>query len=140
MKYLFVFLLVVISIGGFGQRDISRLLANSKDTICFDNVCCFDDSCWVVNSSTRTDTIHCLMLVCDTIGYPHTSVGSLLPSSQAWNEGRMVWWQYGYEVIQYSQASVFDGGYQIRHVVAYLDQNKKPLPKSLAVWMSKEIK
>ena len=94
----------------------------------------------------RQDTIRVLMLVCDTMGWPHTSIGSVIPSAQAYNEGRVVWWQYGYEVpVLYERGGmgqlwVDKDGYVIALKPIYLDQNKKPLPKNIIVWMIKEIK
>lgn len=95
----------------------------------------------------KQDTVRVLLLVCDTMGAVHTSVGSLLPSSQAYNEGRMMWWQLGYLVkekvetdqwVTHAQSMVGEF-LSYWKPVQYLDQNKKPL-SNIVVWISKEIK
>jgi len=94
------------------------------------------------------DTIPIMMLVCDTLDYFRAfwirdSIGAeknrLHP---VWNSDRYkipekktgVWWQYGYKIA--SGATIWDNDGEI---IGYLDKNKKPLPKNIVVWMSKEI-
>jgi hypothetical protein len=88
----------------------------------------------------KQDTIPVIMLVCDTIGYPHISIGFLIPRDQAYNEGRTVWWQFGYKVYEpYTTQLTFSPFDKVPNSI-YLDTNKKSLPKSIVVWISKEIK
>lgn len=100
----------------------------------------------VIKFYPKYDTINCIMLVCDTtfrkdvIGY----VG-YFGDTVAYIENRMihVWWQFGYEVKKMASTSLlaFDerGHLLIDNFEEYLDQNKKPLRKSIVVWMTKEI-
>lgn len=89
----------------------------------------------------KQDTIPVLMLVCDTsamqgrirYGWKGDTVRKITDSYYREN----VWWQLGYEVL---------AGYPVyallypNSVIAYLDKDKKPLPKSIVVFLTKEIK
>ena len=86
------------------------------------------------------------MLVCDTTGTVHGGMLFFNPQQQAFNEGRGVWWQFGYEVGRGIVSGAYilyadkDGNLIRETTIKHLDQNKKPLPKSIIVWMTKEIK
>lgn len=95
-------------------------------------------------NSTKQDTIRVLMLVCDTSGGWHSSMKFISPCAQSSNDGRCVWWQFGYSAIETCGCRpnlLWPIASTCQHevYVSYLDQNKKLLSKSIIVWMSKEI-
>ena len=117
------------------------------------------------NEEYKQDTVKVLMLVCDTTGTVHGGMLFFNPQQQAFNEGRGVWWQFGYIVKLHDLfieepnpnywgegRSCLVGGCELDHssktiktavtyaTLIYLDENKKALPKSIIVWLSKEIK
>lgn len=80
------------------------------------------------------DTVKCIMLVCDTVDisngsstvffiYRNTITGTEIGREQ--DHIPYVFWKVGY-------ACTTDSPYY-----KYLDENKKPLPKNIIVWMSK---
>ena len=80
----------------------------------------------------KQDTIKCIMLVCDTLtDRPDTGVVFL-------HHRPPVWWQLGYEV--YWVKELGDCGTMANWLPEYLNENKKPLSKSIVVWIIKEIK
>lgn len=96
----------------------------------------------MIGKSQKVDSIRVIMLVCDTAKIDKEYFGQ-------WYHP-LVWWQFGYEVwenvfVEAGQRS--DGGSILiwddhfdKIFRGRLDQNKKPLPKSIVVWMTKEIK
>jgi len=99
------------------------------------------------------DTVKVVMLVCDTINYPYGLIGYFREQDLASSEGRLAWWQYGYDVRWVEKRNNTDGvidpyftyGFKYQewnvHIhKEYLNQNKKPLKESLMVWLTKEIK
>lgn len=112
------------------------------------------------------DTIKVLMLVCDTADQQYftseaifDATGGLLTAEITDSFTLKYWgvfWRFGYEVwtqkwVETYWESVSSGNlsFQLIEVPAHferdkfiirLDANKKPLPKSLVVWMTKEIK
>jgi hypothetical protein len=102
---------------------------------------------------TRQDTIAVLLLVCDT----SFKVGDVGVKLEAFDDGDRkliynipnripyLWWQFGYMVVKgcghdllslhptFSTCPHFDSYF-------YFNQDKKPLPKNIVVWLSKEIK
>lgn len=107
--------------------------------------------------SIPKDTIPVIMLVCDTSFVTfsssldvHESKDSIKTLYHIDNRVPHVWWQFGYEVSEskwYDQIIedrgesilVTPAGYK-EGLISYLDKDKKPLPKSIIVWMVKEIK
>lgn len=137
MRYITILLVVFI----LGSNCIGQKILKNYPIIEYD--------------ATKQDTIKVLMLVCDTSG--KISFGkriqitdSLWYKEKRWYED--VWWQFGYEVyeMRYGQipcnsntgtsaiAAVCYGWYRSKFI-SKLDQDKKPLPKSIIVWITKEI-
>lgn len=158
-KYLFLILLVVISVGGFGQKKDSVFEILRIERSVSTPATGIGNTLWAtpgnrLDSFTITpkqDTIKVLMLVCDTsriISDFYKSVGG------DYFYQNMVTWQFGYEVyeIDWGQIPCSDVelgtaaistlclGWKRIKFISNLDQNKKPLPRSLVVWLSKEIK
>jgi hypothetical protein len=86
-------------------------------------------------NETYQDTVRCIMLVCDTSFTCLTSVLDVYENADSAkrfyeikNRVPHVWWQFGYAV---------DSIYSIK--IKYLDQNKKPLSKSIIVWILKTL-
>lgn len=77
-----------------------------------------------IGQQQRKDTIKVIMQVCDT------SHSNYVEKTQK------IWWQFGHEIKEWQSTAM--GVYY--HEPIYLDQNKKPLPKSIVVWQTKEIK
>jgi hypothetical protein len=113
---------------------------------------------YVISSGTtsdglRQDTVDVIMLVCDT----SFKVGDVGVKLEAFDDGDRkliynipnripyLWWQFGYMVVKgcghdllslhptFSTCPHFDSYF-------YFNQDKKPLPKNIVVWLSKEIK
>lgn len=85
----------------------------------------------------KPDTVKVIMLVCDTTP-PKANFfidGNNMISGRI--GGGLVFLQFGYEVGEIYFTSVLETK-MLRP--KYLDQNKKPLPPSVIVWMTKEIK
>lgn len=79
---------------------------------------------WATTTPTQ-DTIRVMLLVCDTAFI-----------MRLYNKP-VCWWQYGYEVVDLYETKLTVAYYvQSQN---YLDQNKKPLSKSIVVWMAKQI-
>jgi len=76
------------------------------------------------------DTIACIMLVCDT-AY----------NVKLYNRN-VTWWQFGYMTREHYELwqDNFSTMPQPFPPIICLDKDKKPLPKSIIVWMSKELK
>lgn len=109
----------------------------------------------------KTDTVRCLMLVCDTsekysiwpsfeidtaktriyadtsksLHKDYAAIGKWTNDTTNRHYLNDVWWQFGYEVREYGYMTLWPP-----KEYTYLDQNKKPLSKSIVVWMTKEIK
>lgn len=94
----------------------------------------------------KQDTVKILMLVCDTSRINLFLINGV---EQTYSYDYTTWWQFGYEVYEteYGQvpcenpnlAMACYGKYRSKFIGRF-DQNKKPLPKSIVVWMTKEIK
>ena len=88
------------------------------------------------------------MLVCDTTflkGDITVSIAQVDRYGEQYTFGKVknriphVWWQFGYYVYRIKNLRehfYFEDDLDYE----YLDQNKKPLPKSTVVWITKEIK
>lgn len=103
-------------------------------------------------SNPKKDTIPIIMLVADTFfveGWS-TTIGVDSITYTMPNRLSNVWWMFGYEVRQSvfvpahethngdGTITLFDDEYQDR-LVGRLDQNRKPLPRSIIVWITKTI-
>lgn len=107
--------------------------------------------------SGLTDTIRVLMLVCDTAFEKNIDKQIIVrwfpPDSSKYEYSAShrimdVWWMFGYEVrkVHSGTEGMIDPGFYLgvkfedwySHI-EYLDEKKKPLPKSSIVWISKEI-
>lgn len=99
---------------------------------------------YLLTATPKQDTVKVLMLVCDTAKYPNNGMLYFRHQDQMLNEGKLTWWQYGYEVRETCghTISIFPIGTTCPHFTyySYLDQNKKKLPSSIVVWITKEIK
>jgi hypothetical protein len=92
---------------------------------------------------TKLDTVPVIMLVCDTAKVwvsrlIKTDLGNGAfcttgQSKSSLEHNTDINWQFGYSVRSASEYSTLGK-------TEYLDKNKKPLPKNIVVWMSKEIK
>jgi hypothetical protein len=123
---IFIFLLSVCSIG-YGQDDsiLFRPIGTyeTKDTIYFNAVS---------STQSKQDTIPVIILIADT------SNSKVYRLEGAVIYGGNLWWQFGYEV--YERTPSCDKCLYQSIFIGYIDQNKKQLPSSIIVWMSKEIK
>jgi hypothetical protein len=92
----------------------------------------------------KQDTIPVIMLVCDTSIGAHSLQLWFSEQGKASNEGRLCWWQFGYEVYVDSSGAydlTIIGVSQSHYILkGYIDKYKNPLPKNILVWMTKEIK
>jgi hypothetical protein len=118
--------------------------------------------CYMLSGSIKPaqDTFAVIMLVCDTAAMYHLLVakeyiddyGDVHDTVVHADYRRYVWWQLGYEVRRVERRNNtegkidpgFDFGFKyeewnVYFHEAYLDKNKKPLPKSIVVWMTKKI-
>lgn len=96
----------------------------------------------VYYGAMKQDTIPVMMLVCDTTyvyGFS-TTYSSRTPllyhgskSYEIENRLSYVWWQFGYYTNSFTRMAAM-------LPPEYLDQNKNPLPKSIVVFLTKEIK
>lgn len=77
-----------------------------------------------MNTSYPTDTVKCIMLVCDTSLQHYNNFDCMNCIRSGYNP--LVTWQIGYS---YHTDLIHIG---------YLDENKKPLSKNIIVWMSKK--
>lgn len=88
-----------------------------------------------VAGKAQNDTVRVIMLVCDTTYHP---------KSEGWVvNSRGVYWQFGYEVLKFIPAGWDDRDNQFpNHYIhsAWLNENKKPLSKSIIVWQSIQTK
>lgn len=93
----------------------------------------------------KQDTIRVLMLLCDTTsksisigGVSLDSSGEVIKIHNPKYYDSSVWWQFGYVIYP---SITFRAAFQDQVPNKfYLDQTKKPLSKSIIVWMTKEIK
>ena len=137
MKHIIIFVVFFILAGNcIGQYPIQDNLMK-QDTI-----------------RVKTDTVRCLMLVCDTT-YMDKSTSEIKVMGNIYRMPHRfahVWWQFGYEVYEMKYGSVpcnVGSGNNLSAVcygwyrekqLATLDQNKKLLPNSIVIWLTKEIK
>lgn len=108
-----------------GKAQISKLADTSS----------YHSSLKLITRQQVNDTVKCIMLVCDTVDisngsstvffiYRNTITGTEIGREQ--DHIPYVFWKVGY-------ACTTDSPYY-----KYLDENKKPLPKNIIVWMSKK--
>lgn len=140
-KVLFCVFAVIIVGNCIGQKkdsiDILRDATNGQDIY------------MLIKPPTRQDTIPVIMLVGDTLdrkdyGFSFLEFnkdGKLVEKigDSVVFKDYSVWWQFGYEVSPIIDENSWEY-WLINYKTEYLDQNKKPLPKSIIVWMTKEIK
>lgn len=94
----------------------------------------------------KEDTVKVLMLLTDTTFVPNVTSIMYLTQVTGFtdtigyipNRIPYVWFQFGYVV--YKIRWVHTSGEDIFLSPTYLDENKKPLPKSLIIWITKEVK
>jgi hypothetical protein len=121
---------------------------------------------WEKSTTPKQDTIKVLLFVCDTSEkysiWPSFEIDTAATrifsdtSKTSWKDyvlvgstkndttnrryNNSVWWQFGHEVYEpYTTQLTLSPFDKVPNSI-YLDANKKPLPKSIVVWMSKEIK
>lgn len=130
-------LLLVVSVNCFGQYPVRDNLAVDSTTVL---------------RISKYDTVKVLMLVCDTSLSPGMGRYLYYGKDVFLMQRRMVeavWWQFGHEVYEMDWGSVpcknqelainCFGWYRDKFIGRF-DQNKKPLPKPIVVWITKEIK
>lgn len=147
LKHLLLSVALVFGSYCFGQKKDSITVIGTGSGLVYDRA-------WAIPGNRiheftitpKQDTIKCLMLVCDTsmkndFGKRLTLSESVWRVERRWSEG--VWWQYGYEVKGWNQNVLYfdkEGNIIEYDYRTYLDQNKKALPSSIVVWLTKEIK
>lgn len=85
------------------------------------------------------DTVPCIMLCCDTTQVVYTD-GSRSSGHKNVPAGMALWWkgfEVRYKIDQPWRENSNDVYYE--HI-SYLDADKKPLPETIIVWMSKPLK
>ena len=123
MKNLFLFVLLLIGINGYGQ-----VLTDQHGNII-----------------PKYDTIHCIMLCTDTtriIRFNHyeESGDTLKLVNDTISKIPYTFWIEGYEVIQIQTPTNPDMITWTQRHIKWLDKKKQPISKKRMVWMSKEIK
>lgn len=143
MKYLLLLSILFAGMKGMGQKPSTAPLKFTKgdypierDSGIFIDVKNITPIWSISLPERKTDTIPTIMLVCDTsfhelVGFNYEKVERL----DTW-----VYWQFGYYVERAMTAQELGTtGAVYIPIRAYLDENKKPLPKNIYVWMANRI-
>ena len=140
MKYLLVLLFSFPALCNGQINPITHDSLQSFKTVVFCDTCVFakiiNDTLFIRGKKevTRNDTVKIIMLMTDTSEYSGTTL----------NGNGIVFWQLGYEVRsgQYVCCDPKDklnsSYYWIYRHVAYINGDKKELPKNIIVWQSKQ--
>lgn len=161
MKRLILIISLFAGVSCYGQKKDSLVIKGDMSTTRF--IGGLDSAFWLTTgsvgdglslfNSTKRDTVRVLMLCVDTTDYPRSSMVYIRRQDEIFNEGKMAYWQFGYEVRRVEIRNNTDGvldpyftfGFKYNEWAvysheSYLDQNKAPLPKSIVVWITKETK
>lgn len=147
MRHLLLLFAMLIGFSCLGQKkdsvvEIMRIIGSGNQAAIGIGT---DNLLYEFTATPKQDTVKVLMLVCDT-SRPNTI--KKFEDGTIFEKSGNVWWQFGYivkEKIETDQwvtrAESMIGEFVSYWVTKqYLDKNKKPLQKSIIVWMSKEIK
>lgn len=119
-------ILILLPCFCFGQKKDLSMTSNSGYPL---TISSGDGWLTIGGLAPKTDTIPVLILLSDT-----TEQGLFRSNRDAYSgikTNGFAMWMFGYEVTSYEENIVSLPKY------SYLDQNRKPLPKSIVVWMSK---
>lgn len=133
MKKLITLLLLMPVICFSQKQDSVWVYTSSKDSFLI------NPSYGLTYLTPKQDTVTVMLLVCDTTNYATGSMLYFGEQSRAMQEGKLVWWQFGYEVIRYKQEYNGERFWNIQELVEYLGADKKRLPKNIFIWISREI-
>jgi len=128
-------LILFVCFCGYGQKDSSFKTLFIRGGVITNDTSFYTSATSLTTTGylPKQDTIRVLMLVCDT--------SSEMPNGSGIHF--FIDWQYGYKVIEIVPQNWEVGDVQVQatwQTIQYLDADKKPLPKSTIVWLTKEIK